>query len=226
MKQNFDVKGGPHIGRENLPKLRQEMAAQGLDGFYVPHEDEYQNEYLPDANERLAWVSGFTGSFGSAMILKDRATLFVDGRYTIQGADQTDPSLFECVPVPEPGAFGWLASQDLAGQLIGYDPALMTPNDVAAFSKSAAKAGAAVKAVTENPLDLAWTDRPSQPVAPVHAHSLDYAGEASENKRASIAKQLRQENADAVVITAPASIAWLFNIRGGDVSCSPLPLSR
>ena len=85
MKQNFDVKGGPHIGRANLPKLRKEMAAQGLDGFYVPHEDEYQNEYLPDANERLAWVSGFTGSFGSALILKDRAAMFVDGRYTIQG---------------------------------------------------------------------------------------------------------------------------------------------
>lgn len=226
MKQNFDVKGGPQIGRENLPKLRQEMAKQGLDGFYVPHEDEYQNEYLPDANERLAWVSGFTGSFGSALILSDRAAIFVDGRYTIQGADQTDPALFECVHVPDPGAFGWLAQQDLAGQVIGYDPALMTPNDVAEFSKSATKAGAKAMAVSENPLDLAWHDRPAQPVQPVHPHSLDYAGEASEDKRMAIAEGLRDDQADAAVITAPASIAWLFNIRGGDVSCSPLPLAR
>lgn len=226
MKQNFDVKGGPQIGRENLPKLRQEMAKQGLDGFYVPHEDEYQNEYLPDANERLAWVSGFTGSFGSALILKGRAAIFVDGRYTIQGADQTDPTLFECVPVPDPGAFGWLGQQDLAGQVIGYDPALMTPNDVAEFSKSATRAGATAKAVSENPLDLAWTDRPPQPVQPVQPHSLDYAGEASEDKRMGIAAGLTDDQADAVIITAPASIAWLFNIRGGDVSCSPLPLAR
>lgn len=226
MKQNFDVKGGPQIGRENLPKLRQEMAAQSLDGFYVPHEDEYQNEYLPEANERLAWVSGFTGSFGSALILTTRAAIFVDGRYTIQGADQTDPSLFECVPVPDPGPFGWLAQQDLNGQVIGYDPALMTPNDVAEFSKAAAKAGATAQAVTRNPLDLAWSDRPAQPVQPVHPHSLDYAGEQSEDKRAAIGEALRDDQADAAVITAPASIAWLFNIRGGDVACSPLPLAR
>lgn len=226
MKQNFDVKGGPQIGRENLPKLRSELQKLALDGFYVPHEDEYQNEYLPDANERLAWVSGFTGSFGSALILKDRAALFVDGRYTIQGADQTDPTLFECVPVPDPGAFGWLAQQDLSGQTIGYDPALMTPNDVVAFTRSAEKAGATANAVSDNPLDRAWTDRPPQPVQPVLPHSLDYAGEASEDKRAAIAEDLRVDQADAAVITAPASIAWLFNIRGGDVACSPLPLAR
>lgn len=226
MKQNFDVKGGPQIGRTNVPKLRSELQKLALDGFYVPHEDEYQNEYLPDANERLAWVSGFTGSFGSALILKARAAIFVDGRYTIQGADQTDPDLFECVHVPDPGPFGWLAQQDLAGQTIGYDPSLMTPNDVAAFAKAAAKAGAVVKAVSENPLDIAWTDRPPQPLQPVHPHSLDFAGEASEAKRAAIADSLQADQADAAIITAPASIAWLFNIRGGDVACSPLPLAR
>lgn len=226
MKQNFDVKGGPQIGRANLPKLRAQLQRLALDGFYVPHEDEYQNEYLPDANERLAWVSGFTGSFGSALILKDRAALFVDGRYTIQGADQTDPDLFECVPVPDPGAFGWLSQQQLSGQVIGYDPALMTPNDVAEFTNSAIKAGATVKAVDENPLDKAWSDRPPQPQQPVHPHSLDFAGENSEDKRAAIAEALREDQADAAIITAPASIAWLFNIRGGDVACSPLPLAR
>ncbi|MEL6694044.1 MAG: aminopeptidase P family N-terminal domain-containing protein, partial [Pseudomonadota bacterium] len=158
MKQNFDVKGGPQIGRENLPKLRAEMQRQGLDGFYVPHEDEYQNEYLPEANERLAWVSGFTGSFGSAMILMDRAVLFADGRYTIQAADQTDNDLFERVHVPDPGPFGWLGTQDLKGRVLGYDAALMTPNDVATFEAATTKAGATIRSVTENPVDLAWTD--------------------------------------------------------------------
>lgn len=226
MKQNFDVKGGPQIGRSNLPALRAQMAAQDLDGFYVPHEDEYQNEYLPDANERLMWMSGFSGSFGSAMVLKDRAALFIDGRYTIQAADQTDHDLFERVAVPDPGPFGWLAQQDLAGQTLGYDPKLMTPNDVAVFGAAADKAGASIKAVDQNPLDLAWADRPAQPSRPILPHALDFAGEDAAEKRTSIAAALSEDGADAVVITSPASLAWLLNIRGGDVACSPLPLGR
>lgn len=226
MKQNFDVKGGPQIGRDNLPKLRTEMKRQNLDGFYVPHEDEYQNEYLPAANERLAWATGFTGSFGSALILTDRAALFADGRYTIQAADQTDADLFEQVPVPDPGPFGWLAKQDLSGQVIGYDPALMTPNDVERFNTAADKAGARTKAVAQNPVDLAWSDRPDQPSELVHAHALEFSGQAADDKRADISASLRESGAHAVIITAPASIAWLFNIRGGDVSCSPIPLAR
>ncbi|MEM7458946.1 MAG: aminopeptidase P family protein [Pseudomonadota bacterium] len=226
MKQNFDVKGGPQIGRENVPKLRTKLAALELDGFYVPHEDEYQNEYLPDANERLAWVSGFTGSFGSALILQDRAALFADGRYTIQAAEQTDPGLFEQVSVPDPGAFGWIALQDLSDKRIGYDPALMTPNDVDAFEAAVKKAGAMTQAVSQNPIDAAWQDRPAQPQAPVIVHDITHAGQSAEEKRQTIAAALADAGADAVVITAPASIAWLFNIRGGDVACSPLPLAR
>ncbi|MEM7493605.1 MAG: aminopeptidase P family N-terminal domain-containing protein, partial [Pseudomonadota bacterium] len=226
MRQNFDVKGGPHIGRQNLPKLREQISKQGLSGFYVPHEDEFQNEYLPEANERLAWVSGFTGSFGSAFIFRDHAVLFIDGRYTIQAAEQTDHSLFERVAIPDPGPFGWLAAQDLKESVLGYDPSLMTPNDVAAFTKAATKAGATVKAVTHNPVDLAWDDRPAQPEAMVVPHILEFAGQSSAGKRAKIAETLRADKADAAIITAPASIAWLFNIRGGDVACSPLPLGR
>ncbi|MEO0606792.1 MAG: aminopeptidase P family protein [Pseudomonadota bacterium] len=226
MKQNFDVKGGPHIGRTNLPKLRAELARRKLDGFYVPHEDEYQNEYLPDANERLAWVSGFSGSFGSALILAERAALFIDGRYTIQAAEQTDPDMFERVAVPDPGPFGWLASQNLTGQRLGYDPALMTPNDVHAFEAAATQAGAVIVAVDDNPVDAAWADRPAQPQAPVHPHPIEFSGEAAEIKRKIIAQTVTDSGADAVILSAPASIAWLFNIRGGDVACSPLPLAR
>ncbi|MEO0450275.1 MAG: aminopeptidase P family protein [Pseudomonadota bacterium] len=226
MKQNFDVKGGPQIGRDNLPKLRSAMEAQGLDGFYVPHEDEYQNEYLPDANERLAWMSGFTGSFGSALVLKDRAAIFIDGRYTIQAADQTEHALFERVSVPDPGPFGWLAQQDLPGAVLGYDPKLMTPNDVGLFQTAASKAGASIHPVSENPIDIAWTDRPPQPLERVLPHNLEFSGESSEVKRTRIGAHLAENGADAAIITSPASIAWLFNIRGGDVACSPLPLAR
>lgn len=226
MKQAFDVKGGAQIGRQNLPKIRAEIAEQSLDGFYVPHEDEYQNEYLPAANERLLWASGFSGSFGSAFIFADEAVLFADGRYTIQAAEQTDADLYTCVGVPKPGPFGWLSQQDRQGQVIGYDPRLMTPNDVAALGKAALKAGCAIRPVDTNPIDAAWSDRPPQPQAPVHPHDIAYSGQSSADKRNEIAASLREDGADAAIITSPASLAWLFNIRGGDVACSPLPLGR
>ncbi|MEZ5947399.1 MAG: aminopeptidase P family protein [Hyphomonas sp.] len=226
MRQTFDIKGGPQDGRAHLPLLRKEMAAMGLDGFYVPHEDEYQNEYLPDANERLAWVSGFTGSFGSAFVFADRAVLFADGRYTLQAADQTAPELWERQGVPDPGAFGWLAMQALDGKTIGYDPRLMSPNDVAALKAAAESAGARAVAVDDNPLDKAWTARPPQPDAQVVPHPVKFAGVEHTDKRAEIGRALAAAKVDAAVLTSPSSIAWAFNIRGGDVSCTPLPLGR
>ena len=226
MRQTFDIKGGPQDGRAHLPPVRDQLKAQGLDGLYVPHEDEYQNEYLPDANERLAWVSGFTGSFGSAFVFTDRAVIFADGRYTIQVADQTDPDLWEIQNVPEPGPFGWLKSQDMSGKKIGYDPKLMSPNDVSAMQSAAKMAGAELVAVSDNPIDLAWEDRPEQPSAQVVVHDVKYAGVAHDEKRQHIGKDLKAEKLDAAIITSPASIAWAFNIRGGDVSCTPLPLGR
>lgn len=226
MRQTFDIKGGPQDGRAHLPLLRRELERQGLDGLYVPHDDEYQNEYLPDANERLAWASGFTGSFGSAFIFTDKAVLFADGRYTLQAADQTDPALFEVVGIPDPGAFGWLAEQSLKGRKVGYDPRLMSPNDVAALAAATTKAGAELVAVTENPIDAAWTDRPPQPMAKVVPHSVKHAGVAHDDKLEAVGAQLARDGADAAVLTSPASLAWAFNIRGGDVSCTPLPLGR
>lgn len=226
MRQTFDIKGGPQDGRAHLPLLRRELSRQGLDGFYVPHDDEYQNEYLPDANERLAWVSGFTGSFGSAFVFTDRAVLFADGRYTLQAGDQTDPALFEVAGIPDPGAFGWLAQQRLAGKRVGYDPRLMSPNDVAALAAAAAKAGAELVAVSENPIDAAWADRPPQPMAKVVPQAVKFAGMAHTDKLEAVGAQLARDGADAAVLTSPASLAWAFNIRGGDVSCTPLPLGR
>nr|WP_321439816.1 aminopeptidase P family protein [uncultured Hyphomonas sp.] len=226
MRQTFDIKGGPQDGRAHLPLLRKELGNMGLDGFYVPHDDEYQNEYLPDANERLAWVSGFTGSFGSAFVFTDKAVIFADGRYTIQAADQTDPDLWERQAIPEPGAFGWLAKQKLAGKTVGYDPRLMSPNDVALLQAAAKKSGASLVAVDANPIDTAWTDRPLQPMAEVAPYHVKYAGVAHDEKRADIGKALEEDGVDAAVLTSPASLAWAFNIRGGDVMCTPLPLGR
>jgi len=226
MRQTFDIKGGPQDGRAHLPLLRRELEAQGLDGLYVPHDDEYQNEYLPDANERLAWATGFTGSFGAAFVFTGKAVLFADGRYTLQAADQTDPALVEVQAIPEPGAFGWLAMQDMKGRRVGYDPRLMSPNDVAALSAAAVKAGAELVAVAENPVDKAWKGRPPQPMAKVVPQSVKHAGLAHTDKLEAVGAQLARDGAAAAVLTSPASLAWAFNIRGGDVSCTPLPLGR
>lgn len=226
MRQSFDVRGGPEHGRANLPSLRHTLRALGLDGLYVPHEDEYQNEYLPDANERLAWVSGFTGSAGAAFILLDRATVFADGRYTLQVQEQVPGELYEIEGLPEPGPFGWLSAQDLAGKTLGYDPLLLSPNALSDLTKAATKAGAALKAVSPNPIDVSWADRPDAPSAQVYAQPIGFAGKAHTDKRSEIGLSLAADGADATVLTSPASIAWAFNIRGSDVACSPLPLGR
>ncbi|WP_300376168.1 aminopeptidase P family protein [Henriciella sp.] len=226
MRQNFDVKGGPQLGRNNLPRLRDAMKAQGLDGFYVPHEDEYQNEYLPACNDRLTWATGFTGSAGAAMVFQDNAVIFADGRYTLQVRDQTDPELIDIEGLPEPGPFGWLAKQSLKDKTLGYDPKLMTPNDLEALQASARKVGVTLKAVQKNPIDAAWDDRPDEPMAQVVPQKLENAGVEAGQKRTEIADALKADGAEAAVVTSPASVAWAFNIRGGDVACSPLPLSR
>ncbi|MEL7547057.1 MAG: aminopeptidase P family protein [Pseudomonadota bacterium] len=226
MRQNFDVRGGPHIGRQNLPLLREQLKAQGLDGFFITHDDEYQNEYLPDANERLAWATGFSGSSGWAVVLLDKAAVFIDGRYTLQAQDQTDGALFERVDYSEPGPFGWIEKLDLSTKKIGYDPKVMSPNEVDRLARAVERSGATLIAVTENPIDAAWADRPQQPQAPIVPHPSELAGQSSEEKRKSIGSALADDDADAVLITSPASLAWLFNIRGGDVACSPLPLGR
>jgi Xaa-Pro aminopeptidase len=227
MRQTFDEHADPSFGPKHLPLIRAELARQGLDGFVIPHEDEHQNEYLPDANERLAWATGFTGSAGAAVVMADKAAVFVDGRYSLQVKDQVDPSLFEVRDLIEGGVAGWIEEAARPGQVIGYDPRLHSPDALARITLAAGKAGASLKPVEPNPVDAAWGEaRPPQPAAPVVPHPLEYAGEDSASKRARIGTSLAGVGADAAVITAPASIAWLFNIRGGDVIRSPLPLGQ
>ena len=226
MRQTYDETTDPSFGAKHLPRVRARMAEQGLDGMLVPHEDEHQNEYLPAANDRLAWVSGFTGSAGAGVVLKDRAAVFADGRYTVQVRAQVDAGQFEILDLVEGGVPAYLERAP-KGAVIGYDPRLHSPDALAVLKKAAAKAGAELKPVEVNPVDQAWgEERPAQPMAPVTPHDDQYAGESSASKRARIGAAVAKAGADATVLTAPSSIAWLFNIRGGDVIRTPLPLSQ
>ena len=227
MHQTFDDAADPSFGARHLPRIRAEMARLGLDGFVIPHEDEHQNEYLPAANERLAWATGFTGSAGAAVVMADKAAVFVDGRYTLQVASQTDPALFEVRDLVEGGVPAYLATATHAGQVIGYDPRLHSPDALAALKRSAETSGAELRATDANPVDLAWgPERPAQPQAAVAPHPLDLSGEDGAAKRARIGAAIAAAGAEAAVLTAPSSIAWLFNVRGGDVIRSPLPIGQ
>lgn len=227
MRQTFDETTDPSFGPKHLPLIRQAMAEQGLDALLVPHEDEHQNEYLPAANDRLGWATGFTGSAGAAVIFQDKAAIFVDGRYTLQVRDQVDQATFEIRDLVDGGVGAYLETAARPGQAIGYDPRLHSPDALARLKAAAAKAGAELKPAPNNPLDLAWGEaRPAQPTAPVVPHPLQYAGEESTAKRKRVGEALTAQGAKAAVLTAPSSIAWLFNIRGGDVIRSPLPLGQ
>ena len=227
MRQSFKESADPSYGSLHLPRIRAAMAAQGLDGLLVPHEDEHQNEYLPGANDRLAWATGFTGSAGAAVVMADRAAVFVDGRYTIQVRAQVDASLFEICDLVVGGVPGWIEAHTRAGQVIGYDPRLHSPDALGYLKNAAIRSGATLQSLDPNPLDVAWgADRPAQPAAPVRPHALEFAGEESAAKRTRLGEGLVAKGAEAAVLTAPASIAWLFNVRGGDVSRTPLPLAQ
>lgn len=200
--------------------LRSELSRLGLDGFIVPRADEHLGEYVPAAAERLAWLTGFTGSAGLAAVLPDRAALFVDGRYTLQAVEQTDPALWERHHLVEEPPAAWLAAQVSTGARIGYDPLLISETELRRFTD----AGLAMAALAANPIDAVWADRPAAPLAPAVPHPLAVSGRASAEKRASLASALREAGQDAAVLTDPASIAWLFNLRGSDVPFTPFAL--
>lgn len=223
--QTYDVTGGPDYGRKHLPKLRKEMAAAGLDLFLVPHEDEYQNEYLPDCNERLMWISGFTGSAGAAIIGIESAVMFVDGRYTLQVRQQVDETLFAFTKLEGGGMASWLRDNVKAGQTIGFDPRLHSPAALGRIREAVSLAGGKTKSLDINPIDKAWMNRPPAPLSKVTIQPENLSGKTHATKRSEIGKSIADAGADAALITAPASIAWLLNIRGSDVQCTPLPLS-
>jgi Xaa-Pro aminopeptidase len=207
-------------GSARLAALRAELARQGLAGFVVPRADEHLGEYVPAAAERLAWLTGFTGSAGLAVVLADRGAVFTDGRYVLQLAAQTDPALWECQHITENPPPAWLAKHAPPGAAIGYDPLLISEDGLARFTE----AGLTMRPMATNPVDAVWADRPAPPAAPAEPYTLAYAGVGAAEKREAIAEVLRAAGQDAAVISDPASIAWLLNIRGGDVPFTPIAL--
>jgi len=210
---------------ERLARLRTELAARHLDGFIVPRGDEHQGEYVPPRGQRLAWLTGFSGSAGLAIVLRDRAALFVDGRYTLQAAAQVDTDSFEIHHLIEEPPAQWITSVLRKGEVLAYDPWLHTPHEVERFRSAAEKAGASLRGIAENPLDRVWAGQPAAPIAPVVPQPELFAGESAAAKRTRLGRALQEDGVAAVVLTMPESIAWLLNIRGGDVPHTPLPLS-
>ncbi len=208
-----------------IAALRAELKRRGLSGFVVPRADRQQNEYVPASEERLAWLTGFTGSAGSAIVLSNRAALFVDGRYTVQAGEQVDQAIFEIVHLVENPPDKWLEANLSAGMKVGYDPWLHTTDSAEKLTKACATAGAVLVPVDGNPIDTLWTDRPAPPLGPVVLHAQRYAGENSVEKLKRIRMEIGKLHADALVISDPQNVAWTFNIRGNDVAHTPLPLS-
>ncbi|VBB68530.1 Xaa-Pro aminopeptidase [invertebrate metagenome] len=214
---------GPDLAAAgHLHILRAELTRRHLGGFIIPRADEHQGEHVPRQAERLNWLTGFTGSAGVAIVLQNKAALFVDGRYSLQAHLEVDSNLFDlAVILPAQ----WLATHAEPGQCIGYDPWLHTPVDVRQMETVTAQNRIRLKPCDTNPIDSIWHNQPHRPLAPVVPHLLCYAGESGEKKRRAVAADLAKIKADATVLAAPDSIAWLLNIRGGDVPYTPLPLA-
>lgn len=211
--------------RARLEALRAELGRRGLAGFVVPRGDEHQGEYVPLQAERLRWLTGFSGSAGVAVVLADRAAIFVDGRYTLQVRDQVDTALYEPLHLIETPPPKWASGVLNPGDRLGLDPWLHSAAEVKRWRAAARAAGAELVEVDSNPVDAIWNDQPPRPISPVVPHPLQFTGRTSADKRKAVADQLRQARQQAVVLSAPDSIAWLLNIRGADVPNTPFPLS-
>ena len=210
---------------DRLKALREQLKADRLDGFVVPLTDEHMSEYVGAYAQRLAWLTGFEGSAGSAVVLPEQAAMFVDGRYTLQVREQVDPEHWAYVKVPDTSMSDWLAEHAQQGARIGYDPWLHTGAWVGEASKALAERGAELVPVPANPIDAIWSDRPGPSTARLVVQSDAAAGKSSAEKRAEIADWLAQRRADAVVLSALDSIAWAFNVRGKDVDHTPVALA-
>ncbi len=226
MFQNFEAPSHPVSGPDRLNGLRSHMSANGVDVLLVPHTDAYRNEYLPEDAERLAWISGFTGSAGEAVILADRAILFVDGRYTLQAANQVDQDLWQVESLVDLPPHRWIAANVSANQTIGFDPWMHSSAEVERLETAARDAACTLVSLTKNPVDeVAATAIKKQP-AKVRIHPIAYAGQLTRDKLEQVQGVLAEKNADLCILSEPASVCWLFNIRGSDVAHTPIVLAR
>ena len=223
--QSFEDRAERGASGPRLAALRTELARRGLTGWIVPHADSQQNEYQPASEKRLAWLTGFTGSAGVVIVLMERALLFVDGRYTLQAREQVDPALFAIEHLVETPPDRWIEQNLTAADRIGYDPWLHTVDGAEKLAKACAAAGAALVPIEPDLVDAIWSDRPSPPLGPIKLHDLRFAGEAAEDKLKRIRAELARLKADALVVSDAHAVAWTFNIRGADVTHTPLPLA-
>ena len=221
--QSFEETADPSQGAGRLQALRAELQRRGLDGFVVPRADEHQNEYVPAAAERLAWLTGFTGSAGSAVVLIGEAAVFVDGRYTVQVRQQIDTTVFTPESLIDHPPERWLGTRLTQGQRIGYDPWLHTPAQVERLTRAADANGASLVPLDRNPIDAIWADRPAVPKGAVTLYPEDLAGRDRAGKLDLVRDKL--DAAEALLVSDPHAVAWLFNIRGADVHHTPLPMS-
>ncbi len=222
--QYFDDTTSPAQGPAHIEKLRAELARRGYDGFIVPRADEHQGEYVPKSAERLAWLTGFTGSAGTAIILRNEAALVIDGRYTVQASEQIDTSVIRPVQLADATPEDWIATHLPEGGTLAYDPWLHTSDGLKRLEKAVERAGGRLAPVDMNLVDVIWIDRPAPPQAPVRPHPLAYAGEDAPSKLERIRRKMAEAKLDALVVSDPHNLAWAFNLRGGDVGHTPLPL--
>ena len=222
MYQSFKTPSNPATGAPRLKALRAALAEAGLDGFLIPRADAHRGENVAPCDERLAWLTGFTGSDGHCAVLPDIAGVFVDGRYTLQVRNQIDLSVFTPQAIPEDSLSDWLKAH-LGKGVVGYDPMLHSHGDITKLEK--ALAPEITLKQSPNMVDAIWQDRPAPPMGKIRPHPLEFAGKSSAEKRAELAGKLREAGLSATVLTLPDSIAWLLNIRGSDIAQTPVPLA-
>lgn len=223
MYQSFKTSASKEAGPARLKALQKEMRSQGVSHYLIPHADEYQNEYPPEQAERLAWLTGFTGSAGFAIATLENCVVFVDGRYTLQVRDQIDADHFTPENLISKPPSKWLKANTGKGHCIAYDPWLITTSQLETFEKSVAASGAELKPM-DNLIDRVWENQPAPPLGQVRLHPLEYAGKLAEDKIPEIQATIVEAGADFALLTDPASLAWLFNIRGTDTTHNPLAL--
>jgi len=208
---------------KNLALLREELASRKLTGFIIPLTDEHMSEYVGDYAQRLAWASGFEGSCGWAVVMRDRAAVFVDGRYVVQIVEQVDDAYFEHVRIEEMSVEKWVTDAMGDGERIGFDAELASIDWVTTMRAAVTGLGGELVAVDGNPIDAVWDEQPGAPMSLLFSHPLEYAGQSAADKRAEIATDLKKQGADAAVITMMDNVAWAFNIRADDVQNTPVP---
>lgn len=226
MFQSFESTAEPQFGAIRVAKLREKMAELGIDGFLVPRADEYQGEYVPASAERMAWLTGFTGSAGVVLVMADWAIVFVDGRYTTQLKEQVDGEVYTGGDLVGEPPHKWLAAHAGPRFRLGIDPWLHTKSEVAKLEQALASKNGSVTLLSSNPLDAIWDGRPAEPMGKVAIQHVEQAGELATDKLRRIAEGLSGAGAASVVLTDPSSVAWAFNIRGADVPHTPHPLAR